>query len=169
MFVFSVAEPAEAEQPAGVAAARRILRADPDRGGTTGCSPSSSERPSLARLERIMLERFTRRTFLTVIVAFGALSSAHAQQTGQLNGVYGPVSGTPLSSTLTGPSSLPSTPVAPSNSPMNSVAATPGAILPAGTATSPAPYGPTGYGQAWVNGRTVLFDRSNNRVVGILH
>ena len=70
---------------------------------------------------------------------------------------------------------LPASPAPPLTSPLagptNSSASypvVPGYALPAGAVTSPAPYGPTGYGQAFINGRSVLYDRSNNRIIDIL-
>ncbi len=93
--------------------------------------------------------------------------SSGLSSSGQLTGVYGPASPTRLSSSV-GSSPLSSTLAGSTNSSVNGAAAAPGAILPAGAQTSPAPYGAAGYGQAWVAGRMVLIDRSNNRIVGIL-
>jgi hypothetical protein len=96
----------------------------------------------------------------------GQLGSDPLNGSGQLKGVYGPASSAPLSSPPVGLSPLSSTLVGPGNTSMNSAAAVaPGAFLPAGTPTSPAPYGRIGYGQAWVNGQMLLIDLSNNRVV----
>jgi hypothetical protein len=84
---------------------------------------------------------------------------------GDLGGIAGPApaaSPSPLSSTLAGSSNS-------SNSSMNNTAYVPGSTLPAGVAVTPTPYGSGGYGQALVNGRTLLIDLSSNRIVNILH
>jgi hypothetical protein len=88
---------------------------------------------------------------------------------GQLSGV-GPAqtsSSARRSSTLAGSSNSstnysPYSPYAPSGAQI-------GQSLPGGVATTPTPYGAgSGYGQVWINGRMVLFDRSNNRIMQIL-
>jgi hypothetical protein len=86
---------------------------------------------------------------------------------GQLSGVHGAQtpaqasSFAPLSSTLTGSINSGTTygPYTPGY--------VPGAVLPGGAQTPPSPYGATGYGQAWVNGSIVTYDRSNNRIINV--
>ncbi len=104
--------------------------------------------------------------------ASGPLGSSPLNAAGQLTGVYGPNTPAPASSPSLGASALPSTIGGSINSSINSLnggALTPGSFLPAGTQTSPTPYGATGYGTASVNGRTVLIDLSNNRIISVLH
>lgn len=104
----------------------------------------------------------------------GGAGGAFGPAPGQLRGVYGAQTAplTSLSSTPAGPSSLSSTLAGSSNSSNSgnfSTAVVPGATLPVGVQTTPSPYGAGGYGQALVNGRTVLFDMTNNRIVEVLH
>jgi hypothetical protein len=89
---------------------------------------------------------------------------------GQLSaapGLLQPPSPSLLSPPVAGSSPF-STPFAGSANSSPNYPVVPGYGLPAGATTSPTPYGPSGYGQAFINGRLVLYDLSNNRIVEIL-
>lgn len=90
----------------------------------------------------------------------------------RLGGVYGPAQSPAQTPSYTMPFSPPLAGSANSGGAYSGLNAgtqlVPGATLPAGVPLTPSPYGAGGYGQALVNGRSVLIDRSTNRIIQIL-
>lgn len=129
-----------------------------------------SDRPGYGRARingRLAIVDLNGNRIVQFLDSPGQLGGIYSPASGQLNGVYGAQtpaqtpSSTPLSSTLSGSinSSTAYGPYTPGYAP--------GATLPAGAQTTPSPYGATGYGQAWINGSMVTYDRSTNRIVNV--